>query len=186
MNMRVRAHERPTLLSLIDRLLGRPQDDRAAVRPLWHRVIELAREKPWYARYGVADTVAGRFDAVTLVLSLTMLRMEQDEPLRQLAGRITELFVDDMDGQLRQSGVGDLVVGKRMGKLVSTLGGRIGAVRMALAEPDPVAALVPVLERNMTLIENADTAGLAAAMLALFRQLEATSPEALLAGKITR
>lgn len=188
MNMRACAHERPTLLSLIDRLLGRPQDDRAAVRPLWHRVIELAREKPWYAQYGVADTVAGRFDAVTLVLSLTMLRMEQDEPLRQLAGRITELFVDDMDGQLRQSGVGDLVVGKRMGKLVGTLGGRIGAVRTALAEPDPdpVAALVPVLERNMTLVENADTAGLAAAMLALFRQLEATSPEALLAGEITR
>lgn len=173
-------------MSLIDRLLGRPQDDRAAVRPLWHRVIELAREKPWYARYGVADTVAGRFDAVTLVLALTMLRMEQDEPLRQLAGRITELFVEDMDGQLRQSGVGDLVVGKRMGKLVSTLGGRIGAVRTALAEPDPSTALVPVLERNMTLIENADTAGLATAVLALFRQLEATSPEALLAGEIAR
>ena len=173
-------------MSLIDRLLGRPQDDRAAVRPLWHRVIELARERPWYAQYGVADTLAGRFDAVTLILSLTMLRMEQDEPLRQLAGRITELFVEDMDGQLRQSGVGDLVVGKRMGKLVSTLGGRIGAVRAALAEPDAVAALLPVLKRNMTLVENADTAGLAAATIALFRQLEATSSEALLEGEIAR
>jgi cytochrome b pre-mRNA-processing protein 3 len=173
-------------LSLIDRLLGRPQDDRAAVRPLWHRVIEIAREKPWYAQYGVADTVAGRFDAVTMVLSLTMLRMERDEPLRQLAGRITELFVDDMDGQLRQSGVGDLVVGKRMGKLVSTLGGRIGVVREAMADADPAAALVPVLERNMTLIDNADTAGLAAAMLALFRQLEQTPADALLAGGIAR
>jgi cytochrome b pre-mRNA-processing protein 3 len=173
-------------LSLIDRLLGRPQDDRAAVRPLWHRVVELAREKRWYAQYGIADTVAGRFDAVTLVLALTMLRMEQDEPLRQLAGRITELFVEDMDGQLRQSGVGDLVVGKRVGKLVSTLGGRIGALRAALAEPEPVAALVPVLERNMTLLEDADAARLAVEVLRLVRQLEATSPQALLAGEVTR
>lgn len=173
-------------MSLIDRLLGRSTDDRAPVRPLWHRAVEIAREKPWYAQYGVADTVPGRFDAVTLVLSLVMLRMEDEEQLKVLAARLTELFVEDMDGQLRQSGVGDLVVGKRMGKLVSTLGGRIGALRDVLSSPDPQAALVPVLERNVTLVEHADTAGLANAVLALSRQLDATSAEDLLAGRIAR
>ena len=91
-----------------------------------------------------------------------------------------------MDGQLRQSGVGDLVVGKRMGKLVSVLGGRIGALRDALASPDPQAALVPVVARNMTLIEGADTASLASAVLALSRQIDSASAEALLAGGIAR
>lgn len=176
----------PYPVSLIDRLLGRNADDRAPVRPLWLRVIEIAREKPWYARYGVADTVEGRFDAVTLVLSLVMLRMERDEPLKMLTGKLTELFVDDMDGQLRQSGVGDLVVGKRMGKLMMVLGGRMGVLREAMASPDPVAALVPVLERNMTLIENADKQALADAVLALARQIYATTPDALLAGEIVR
>ncbi|MBB4860693.1 cytochrome b pre-mRNA-processing protein 3 [Novosphingobium chloroacetimidivorans] len=173
-------------MSLIDRLFGRTTDDRAPVRPLWHRTVEIAREKPWYARYGVADTVPGRFDAITLVLALVMIRMERDESTKLLAAYITELFVDDMDGQLRQSGVGDLVVGKRMGKLVSTLGGRIGTLREALAAPDPQAALVPVLERNMTLVENADTAALADAVLVLSRDLDATSAEDLLAGRIAR
>jgi cytochrome b pre-mRNA-processing protein 3 len=173
-------------VSLITRLLGRRADDRAPVRPLWHRLVAIAREKPWYAQYGVADTVPGRFDVVTLVLAVAMLRMERDEPLKVLSAKLTELFVDDMDGQLRQSGVGDLVVGKRMGKLVSTLGGRIGALREALAHHDPASALVPVLERNATLVEHADKPALAAAVLVLSRQLDATSPEALLAGEIAR
>ncbi len=173
-------------MSILDRLLGRNSDDRAPVRPLWHRTVEIAREKAWYAQYGVADTVPGRFDAVTLVLSLVMLRMERDEHLKILSARITEVFVEDMDGQLRQSGVGDLVVGKRMGKLVSTLGGRMGALRDALASPDPQAALVPVLERNVTLEEGADLPGLAQAMVTLSRQLDATSNEDLLAARIAR
>ncbi|KTR83704.1 ubiquinol-cytochrome C chaperone family protein [uncultured Novosphingobium sp.] len=173
-------------MSILDRLLGRNSDDRAPVRPLWHRTVEIAREKAWYAQYGVADTVPGRFDAVTLVLSLVMLRMERDEHLKILSARITEVFVEDMDGQLRQSGVGDLVVGKRMGKLVSTLGGRMGALRDALASPDPQAALVPVLERNVTLVEGADLPGLAQAVVTLSRQLDATSNEDLLAARIAR
>lgn len=176
----------PHPVSLIDRLLGRNFDDRAPVRPLWHHLVEIAREKPWYAQYGIADTVPGRFDAVTLVLSLVMLRMERDDALRILAARLTELFVEDMDGQLRQSGVGDLVVGKRMGKLMMVLGGRMGALREALALSDPAAALVPVLDRNVTLIENADKQALATAVLSLARQIDATTPEALLAGDIAR
>ncbi len=173
-------------MSLLDRLLGRPADDRAPVRPLWHRVVEIAREKPWYAQYGLADSVPGRFDAVTLVLALVMLRMERDEVLKVLAARLTELFVTDMDGQLRQSGVGDLVVGKRMGKLVSVLGGRIGALRDAFAAPDPQAALVPVLERNMTLSETADLPALATGVQVLMAQIDATSADDLLAGRIAR
>lgn len=156
------------------------------MRPLWHRVVEIAREKPWYAHYGVADTVAGRFDAVTLVLALVMLRMEREEQLKVLAARLTELFVTDMDGQLRQSGVGDLVVGKRMGKLVSVLGGRIGALRDAFAAPDGEAALQPALARNMTLVEGADIPALASAVALLRDQIEAADPQDLLAGRIAR
>jgi cytochrome b pre-mRNA-processing protein 3 len=173
-------------VSLIARMFGRATDDRAPVRPLWHRVVEIAREPSWYAQHGVADTVPGRFDVVTLVLALVILRMEREEQLKLLAARLTELFVDDMDGQLRQSGVGDLVVGKHMGKLMMVLGGRMGVLREALAAPDPQAALIPVVERNMTLLEGADTAALAHAVLALARQIEATGTEDMLAGRIVR
>ncbi|KHK93149.1 ubiquinol-cytochrome C chaperone family protein [Novosphingobium malaysiense] len=175
-------------MSLISRIFGKNADSRETVRPLWHRVVEIAREKQWYAQCGVADTVPGRFDAVTMVLALVMLRMERDkdsdDALIEPSVRLTELFVDDMDGQLRQSGVGDLVVGKRMGKLMSVLGGRIGAFREALRKDD--AALIEVLERNVTLNDGADMPRLAGEVRALHAQIDALSNEDLLAARIER
>lgn len=175
-------------MSLLNRLTGKRADPREAVRPLWHRVVEIAREKPWYARYGIADTVPGRFDAVTLVMVLAMLRMERDKAtddrLMEPSVRLTELFVDDMDGQLRQSGVGDLVVGKHMGKLMSVLGGRIGALRDALPRDD--AALARVLARNVTLVDGADALALVAPVRSLHADFDALSVEDMLAARIDR
>ena len=138
----------------IGKLLRSAPDPRAAVRPLWHRVVEIAREKEWYRDCGVADTVAGRFDAITLILALVLLRMEREDDLIEPSVRLTELFVDDMDGQLRQGGIGDLMVGKHIGKLMSTLGGRLGAYRDALDHGED--ALAAAASRNVTLNENAD------------------------------
>ncbi|WP_395393296.1 ubiquinol-cytochrome C chaperone family protein [Novosphingobium sp. BL-8A] len=175
-------------MTLLSRLIGRQPDTnqarRDAVRPLWHRVVEIAREKPWYAQHGIADTVGGRFDAVTLVMALVVLRMERDDALIDPAARLTELFVDDMDGQLRQSGIGDLVVGKHMGKLMSALGGRIGALREALGQDD--AAIATVLARNVTLREGADPAALVGPVKTLAAQVDALSADDLLAARIPR
>lgn len=141
-------------MSLLSRLLGQRQDDRAVARPLWHKVVEIAREKEWYARCGIADSVSGRFDAITLILSVVLLRMEREPDLVEPSVRLTELFVDDMDGQLRESGVGDVVVGKHMGRLMSVLGGRLGAYRQGLdGDEQTMAAAV---RRNVTLVDGAD------------------------------
>jgi cytochrome b pre-mRNA-processing protein 3 len=177
--MKGRAH-----MALFDRLLGR-KSDQTNLRPLWHRVVEIARETQWYAKGGIADTVAGRFDAITVVLSLVLLRMEASEAVRGETARLTELFVSDMDGQLRQSGVGDVVMGKHMGKLMSALGGRIDAFRTALAEPDD-AALAAAVERNVTLIEGADAAAVAKEMRVIAETLAQTEDAALLVGSIAR
>lgn len=172
-------------MSLLNRLLGRPDQGQEQIRSLWHRVVEVAREPGWYAKGGVADTLPGRFDAVTLVLALVMLRMDDDPALRAPAARLTELFVIDMDGQLRQSGVGDLVVGKKVGKLMGALGGRIDAYREALAEPGD-AALIAAIERNVTLGENGNSAAIAAEMRVLAASLAGLDNAELLAGKIVR
>lgn len=171
-------------MSLFDRLLGKKPAE-ADMRPLWHRVVEVAREPGWYAKGGVADTVPGRFDCIVLVLSTVLIRLERDPALRHPAARITELFVTDMDGQLRQSGVGDLVVGKHIGKMMGALGGRLDAYRTALAEADDTA-LTEVVERNVTLIEGADPAAIAAEMRVLAATLDATSDTDLIAGVIAR
>jgi len=175
-------------MGLLSRLLKRPSDDRARIRPLWHRTVELARDPRWYAGPernggGVADTVPGRFDAITLVLCAVLLRMERENALVEPSVRLTELFVDDMDGQLRESGVGDLVVGKHMGKLMSVLGGRLGALREALPQPDDTA-LVEAIARNITFGENAAPARVAALLRGFAATLEATGADDLLAARI--
>jgi cytochrome b pre-mRNA-processing protein 3 len=172
-------------MSLLKRLFASGAKDQARVRPLWHKVVEIAREPGWYAKGGIVDSVEGRFDAITLVLVTVMLRMERTELLRGLSARLTELFVDDMDGQLRQAGVGDLVVGKRMGKLMSVLGGRLDALRAALAESDD-AALIAAIERNVTLTDKASPPAIAAELRVLAATLAALDDESLLDGRIAR
>lgn len=172
-------------MSILSRLLRPRGDDQAAVRPLWHRVVEIAREKPWYADAGAADTIPGRFDIITLVMSLVLLRMERDPALIRPSVRLTELFITDMDGQMRQNGVGDLMVGKEMGKLMGVLGGRLGAIREALADSDN-ATLIAAISRNVTLLPDTDPAAVADLARTLAEQLSATPADALLAGHIAR
>ena len=170
------------LVNLISRLL-RTTDPRAALRPLWHRTVEISREPEWYATCGVADTVPGRFDMVTAVLSLVLLRLEQARCGAETA-LLTELFVEDMDGQLRESGVGDVVVGKHIGKLMATLGGRLGAYRAALADDD--GALAEAVRRNVTVNEGVAPEPLAMRLRDLADRLAATEADELLAGRIER
>lgn len=175
---------RLSLLSRISSFFGSSRAGREPLRPLWQRIVEIAREPQWYSTCSVADTVSGRFDAITLVLSLVLLRMEKEPALIKPSVRLTEIFVEDMDGQLRQSGVGDLVVGKHIGKLMQVLGGRLGAYRDGLAQGE--ALLVAALERNVTLVEGAEPDRLAAAVLELDRQIAAIGPVDLLEARFAR
>ena len=169
-------------MSFLDRLFHRTPDSRETVRPLWHATVVAARDPLWYRELGVADTVEGRFDMITLALALVMLRLEREPGQADAAARLTELFVEDMDAQLRQSGVGDLVVGKHVGKLMATLGGRLGALREAI--PLGESAVAPVVERNVSLLDGARPEPLAAALLKLHAAWSEIPLEALLAGRL--
>jgi cytochrome b pre-mRNA-processing protein 3 len=171
-------------MTFLSRLFRPRADPREALRPLWHRTVEIAREPEWYARCGVADTLEGRFDMITAALALVLLRMENDRMLAAQTALLTELFVEDMDGQLRQSGVGDLMVGKKIGRLMETLGGRIGAYRKALGEDGDarIAALASAARRNVTLADEASAEPLADRLLELQARLAATDADRLLEG----
>lgn len=171
-------------MSFLSRLLGTAPDPREAVRPLWHRVIELAREPVYYTEARVADSVAGRFDMICAVLAAVMVRLEASE-MRAESALLAELFVEDMDGQLREFGVNDVVVGKRIGKLMSVLGGRLGAYRGALNAGD-LERLTAAIARNVTFAEGADEAASASAvaerMTKLFNRLGRFTDEEMLKG----
>lgn len=172
-------------MSLLKRLFGLRPNPREQLRPLWHRCVIVSREPRWYADLGVADTVPGRFDMITLILSLVLLRMEKDPESIPDSTLLTELFVDDMDGQLRETGVGDVVVGKHMGKLMASLGGRLGALRDALAQDDD-EGLKEALSRNITLNANADAGPLAAAIREFYNHLIALPQAEIRQGHISQ
>jgi cytochrome b pre-mRNA-processing protein 3 len=135
-------------------------DPREARRPLWDAVVATARAPHWYAQGTVPDTLDGRFDMISLILALVLHRIDED-PEAALAGvQLTELFVNDMDGQMRQIGFGDMVVGKQIGRMVGALGGRLGAYRAADGSDELRAALV----RNLWRGKEPPAAGLAHVM----------------------
>lgn len=170
-------------MSLFDRLFRSEPDPREKLRPLWHRTVEVARDPAFFAEDGVADTIAGRFDMVTAVVSLVLLRLERDPVLAREGALLTELFVEDMDAQLRETGVGDVVVGKHVGRLMAVLGGRLGALRDALAAADDTE-LEAALARNVTMLEGRGTETLARRLRTFQRRLAALDSKKLLAGEI--
>ncbi len=134
-------------MSFLQRLFGKNEPDpRENLRPLYLRVIAKAREVHWYEQGGVPDTLDGRFDMVSTILALMLLRLEDITEARQDAAYLTELFVADMDAQMREAGIGDVVVAKDMGKVMSALGGRLGAFRDTLNDD---AKLNGAVDRNI-------------------------------------
>ncbi|WP_133366457.1 ubiquinol-cytochrome C chaperone family protein [Qipengyuania sediminis] len=167
-------------MQLLSRLFGATRDGRGSLTALWARVVAIARDPVWYRDCGVADTLEGRYDMVSTVLALVLLRMERAPALAARTGPLTELFVAEMDGQLRQTGVGDLMVGKQVGKLMASLGGRTGAYRAALAVGG--SELVQAVHRNITLRDESRAGRVAERLGALADRLATAADDAILAG----
>lgn len=125
------------------RSLFRPKADaNEALRPLYDAIVAVGRDPHWYLDGAVPDTLDGRFDMISLIFALVSNRIAQDEG-QSLAGvHLTEIFVTDMDGQLRQIGFGDMVVGKQVGRMMSALGGRLGAYQSDADSAEFRSALV--------------------------------------------
>ena len=165
-----------------DRWFGRDTGAQAA-DALYAAVVARARAPHWYQAGGVPDTVDGRFDMIAAVLGLVMLRLERDPAAAQTAARVTEAFVSDMDGQLRQIGIGDVVVGKHIGKMMGMLGGRLGAYRTALADGTLPTALVRNLYRGIE-PDRAALDHVAAALTIFDGALARTDTAAIIAGRL--
>lgn len=99
-------------------------------RLLYEAIVAAARHETPYAEWGVADSVDGRFDMITLYLFLTLDRLKGGaEAFRQ---RLIDAFFADMDRSLREMGVGDISVGKKVRKMAEVFYGRVAAYSKAL------------------------------------------------------
>lgn len=120
-------------MSLLHRIFGETRS-RSALLPLYTAAVAEGRDPYWYRQGQVPDTMDGRFDMIAAVTALVLIRLEAEgEAGRANATLLTETFVADMDATLRQLGIGDHVVGKHVGRMMSALGGRLAAFREAQA-----------------------------------------------------
>jgi cytochrome b pre-mRNA-processing protein 3 len=120
-----------------------------SIASLYGMIVAQARAVPFYSSYGVPDTVNGRFEMVVLHAVLLLRRLESEPaPLRRLGQALFERFCQDMDGSLREMGVGDLAVPAKMRKIGEAFYGRQAAYLAALAACD-LEPLVVALARNV-------------------------------------
>lgn len=120
------------------------------MKPLLDAVIAEGRRIQWYEEGQVPDSIDGRFDMIVAILALVLMRLEQEADKAQEYVWLSELFVNDMDGQLRQIGIGDMVVGKHIGRMMGAVGGRLSAYKAALEDTgDGANGLSDALTRNL-------------------------------------
>jgi cytochrome b pre-mRNA-processing protein 3 len=154
-------------------------------RPLYDQVVARARQPHWYRDGGVPDTIDGRFAALATLLALTDLRLERGtEVARRASVSLAECFIQDMDGELRQIGIGDPVMSKKVGSLVGALGGRVGSWRRALdGEESWEAVIARSLHRERPVPAEA-SAHAERELRAFWAALEARTDEALIGGTL--
>ena len=107
------------------------------IHALYGAIVAQARSVAFYADYRVPDTVEGRFDLIVLHLVLLLNRLEgRAEVGRSLGQELFDAFCRDLDANLREMGVGDLAVPKRMQAFAEAFYGRQAAYLAALDAAD--------------------------------------------------
>jgi cytochrome b pre-mRNA-processing protein 3 len=170
---------------ILDRLF-RPKPLQAAARALYASVVEQARRPALYQDLAAPDTVEGRFELYTLHVMLLLDRLRrQGEAAGDVSQALFDVYVKALDDALREMGVGDLSVGKKMRKLGEAFYGRAKSYEAAFAALPDTSELIALLIRTVyaDVAEDAASA-LAAYVVAQREHLAALPLEALLAGKV--
>lgn len=127
--------------------LFRGSPEKLAGRRLYAAAVAQARQPAFYAGCGVPDTPTGRFDLIVLHAFLLLRRLNAEPEGRPLAQAFCDAVVEDMDRNLREMGIGDLSVGKKVKKLMQGFYGRLRAYETAFGADD--LTLVSALKRNI-------------------------------------
>ncbi len=141
----------------------RKDPQRDAGRALYGRAAEQSRRPEFYTGFGVADTVDGRFELLALHVFLTLKRLSAEPEARRISQAVVDRFFEALDDSLREMGVGDLSVGKRIRGMAEAFYGRSAAYDAALAGGAPEGALGEALARNVYGSHDAAHAGALAA-----------------------
>ncbi len=168
---------------ILGSFFGRPPGAEAATA-LYEAVVAQARQPAFYLRCGLPDSLDGRFEMIALHSFILLRRLRA---LGKAADEVAQVFVDtlvlDLDRSLREMGVGDLGVGKRVKRMAAGFHGRITAYDQGLASgPEELEA---ALRRNVFGTTSPEPWQVSAMAAYLRREVEAQPDAGLLAGKLS-
>lgn len=107
---------------------------------LFQWVADQARQPHWYVEGGAPDTIDGRFAMVATVTALVLVRLERGEDGARPSAALTERFVEAMEAEHREMGLGDPKLGRTVRKLVGSLARRVDLWRAMVDRGDWAAA----------------------------------------------
>ena len=126
----------------------RKDQTQSQAETLFEGLNEQARRPEIYERAGAPDTVEGRFEVLALHVFLMIRRLKRDAPASdRLSAAIQEIFFRRLDHALRELGVGDLSIGRKIRGLAEAFYGRASAYEKAMAEGGE--AITVALARNV-------------------------------------
>ena len=156
-----------------------------AVYAVYTAIVAQSRQPVFYADWGVPDTVTGRFDMISLHLSLLFRRLRVEKQAgTEFSQALFDLFFKDMDRSLREMGAGDMAVPKKVRKMSEIFYGLMTNLNEAM-DRDDRAEVEAVIRRNLFDAAETDAPALIAAYLFdEAARLERQPTAAILGGKL--
>jgi len=125
---------------------ARRHEKRAAL-DLYDRIVSHARSPVFFSELGVPDTLDGRFESIALHVFLVMNRLKgEGKAAAALSQAIFDRMFADMDRGLRETGVGDMSIGRHVRRMAESFLGRVRAYEAGLSGAEP---LTDGLRRNL-------------------------------------
>lgn len=164
----------------------RDRDLRHTAHALYGCIVERARDPVFYQEYRVPDTLDGRFDVLVVQAYLVLRRLRAAGEAGERLAQVTfDVMIEDLDRNLREIGVGDLSVGKKVKVMARAFYGRVAAYEAGLAEDAEEGSLAEALRRNVFRgATDAPAEALARHVRALAAEIDALPAEPLLAGRL--
>lgn len=123
--------------------------NQAIMKRQYDLLTAISRDPVFFTDYDLPDTVMGRFEMVSIVMILFFRRTRaSDTSGQELAQEIVDAFFQDLDHAIREIGIGDVAVPKRMKKFAGMFYGRLESYAKALDSRDE-AGLADALRRNI-------------------------------------
>ncbi|WP_310620516.1 ubiquinol-cytochrome C chaperone family protein [Flexibacterium corallicola] len=108
-----------------------------AVHEIYRDIVSQARQPVFYQSFGVPDTAEGRFEMIVFHAFCLFHRLRhENKQAGEVAQKVFDLFFVDMDQSLREAGIGDEGVRRRIRKMSESFYGRSTTYSRALEEGD--------------------------------------------------